>query len=245
MNEALTCTGWTEDFIFNCETCNQASNLNDIFPGVDDSIIWAVIGVLGAAFIGFIICFAVRKRRQLQDNVLPPITEKKQNQQPHAWWIPHFGGYGAYHPQVDLPPPPGLDSPFITSASSNSGENSGSPLGNNNQMFVSVNNLPPTTPINNLMVPAVPSPFIAPANPLAQATFDNIISKPSNVIGVANGMILVARYSFHGVNSDELDVSKGALLHGIEQNGDWWTCSDPETGKLGLIPTSYVEPKRF
>jgi len=71
------------------------------------------------------------------------------------------------------------------------------------------------------------------ANPMYEETKDK---KTVNVQGVT----LRTRYSFHGVEADELNVAAGTMLHAVEKNEDWYVCQDQTTGKYGLIPASYV-----
>ena len=57
---------------------------------------------------------------------------------------------------------------------------------------------------------------------------------------VPRGTYLRTRFSFHGVDEDELDVAAGVSLLAIERNDDWWVCQDETSGKFGLIPAAYV-----
>ena len=50
---------------------------------------------------------------------------------------------------------------------------------------------------------------------------------------------LVANWDFNGVEEDELTVSIGDKLWGVSCNDDWWV-AQTSSGKLGLIPVSYV-----
>jgi hypothetical protein len=54
------------------------------------------------------------------------------------------------------------------------------------------------------------------------------------------GMRLRSRYSFHGTESDELDVPPGRALTAIGRNADWWIAQDDLTQKIGVIPRTYV-----
>jgi hypothetical protein len=55
-----------------------------------------------------------------------------------------------------------------------------------------------------------------------------------------HGAILRTRFSFHGVEEDELNVPAGTALVAIEKNDYWYLCQDEHTGRFGLIPISYV-----
>jgi hypothetical protein len=51
---------------------------------------------------------------------------------------------------------------------------------------------------------------------------------------------LRSRFSFHGDELDELNVSAGVALTGIALHPQWWLAMDDSTGRVGLIPTSFV-----
>lgn len=51
---------------------------------------------------------------------------------------------------------------------------------------------------------------------------------------------LVAIYDFVGERGDELNVSVGTKMFGIEQQDGWWLAKT-EDGIVGLIPVSYTE----
>jgi hypothetical protein len=60
------------------------------------------------------------------------------------------------------------------------------------------------------------------------------------VISEHTGIKLRTRYSFHGEVDDELDVGAGVSLTALGKNDLWWLCFDELSGKVGLIPSSYV-----
>lgn len=62
----------------------------------------------------------------------------------------------------------------------------------------------------------------------------------NNNEAIAMRVPLRTRYSFHGGDYDELDIPAGVALLGLSRNNDWWVALDESSGKVGLVPLSYV-----
>lgn len=58
-------------------------------------------------------------------------------------------------------------------------------------------------------------------------------------VGV-EGKAFRARWSFHGTDSDEVDIPKGAVLAGIARNADWYLVRVEDDDSVGLVPVAYV-----
>jgi len=56
-----------------------------------------------------------------------------------------------------------------------------------------------------------------------------------------NAVRLVTKFDFVGENSDELTVSVGQRLMGLEEADEWWLAKVLDTGVIGLIPSVFVE----
>ena len=76
---------------------------------------------------------------------------------------------------------------------------------------------------------------IVTTNPLYDSSHVAPIVQSSEI----EGRILKAKYSFHGVETDELNVASGETLTAIDKTNDWYICKDSK-GQVGLIPASYI-----
>ncbi len=244
--DATACSGWTEAFIFNCETCRQPLS-NDIFPGIDGNIIWGVIGGLGGLFIIVTVacCCYCKKHaihKDVGDQALPPL-KPGQTAQPHSGFfnmIPMFHPFHHNQNVIALVPPPGLDGP-------GSSAESYPPLDTNGKMsFVGILDGSSSTSVGYQPQPQMMQSaqllqpvqiqqqqqqmFIAPNQPM-------MMSPPAQSKPLSK---LVVTYEFFGEQADELKVNVGTKVDGIEQIGEWWKCVNPATGEVGMIPASYV-----
>lgn len=127
--DSNSCSGWIEDFVFNCETCKQSSD--DIFYGIDDNIVWDLIGGIPCFFILVAIiscCYFKRyaKHAELGDQPLPPL-KPGETRQPHTAFFNMFPIFHPFSHTVGAPigPPPGLESIGASSHSFSSSDLNG------------------------------------------------------------------------------------------------------------------------
>ena len=92
------------------------------------------------------------------------------------------------------------------------------------------------TPVVEMMEsenPAYENPGYAPAS--------RRLGGPNGLApGGVMGKRFRTRYSFHGDEGDELDVRAGVDLVGMDRNDAWLIAHDEATGRVGVIPLSYV-----
>lgn len=53
---------------------------------------------------------------------------------------------------------------------------------------------------------------------------------------------MMMKYDFEAENDDELSARKGEVLLCLDMQGDWFVASNPETGRTGIVPRTYVQP---